>query len=177
MGLLKNNGPAMKLRLIAALLMLVLGFIGVIVTDIKKDGAWEYWRFLCVIYALISVLLSWSLRKKGWKSTVLTIWHEIAHWAGLVAVIFICSYFVRIGLISRFEASFVTLLLLALTTYLAGIYTEPTLILIGIVLGSFAAMLGFLDEYLYNVLLPITVIAAVLLFVFIHHAHNKLTKM
>jgi hypothetical protein len=176
-ALLNNNGPAIKLRLIVALLMLALGFIGVIVTDIKRDGAWDYWRFLCIFYALISLGLSWGLRKKGWKTTVLTIWHEVAHWAGLFAAIFICSYFVRIGLISRFEASLLTLLLLAFATYLAGIYTEPTLILIGIVLGSFAAMLGFLDEYLYNILLPITIVAGILLFVFIHHAHKKLTKM
>ena len=75
-----------KPRMICGLLMLALGFIGVVVTDIKKNGAWEYWRILAIVYALISLGLSWHLKKQGWKTTILTIWHEIAHWAGLVTV-------------------------------------------------------------------------------------------
>lgn len=171
------NRGAVKLRIIAALVMLALGFLGVIVTDIKKDGAWDYWRFLSVVYALISLVLSWHLKKKGVKTTLLTVWHEIAHWLGLIAAIFICSYFVSIGLIGRFEASLLTLLLLALTTYLAGIYIESSLILIGIILGGFAAGIAFLDEYLYNILLPLTIVVGILLVVLVHHAHKKLTKM
>jgi hypothetical protein len=85
--------------------MLFLGFIGVIVTDIRKDGAWNYWRVLCVIYALISLGMSWHLKRRGWKTTALTVWHEIAHWAGLFGSIFVTSWFVHIGALGRFEAS------------------------------------------------------------------------
>ncbi len=69
--------------------------------------------------------LSWHVKKKGWRTTLVTLWHEAAHWAGLIASIFIAAYFVRIGMIGRFEASLLTLLLLALATYLAGVYSKP----------------------------------------------------
>ncbi len=177
MNLLKPNGSSFKIRLLVALLMLVLGFIGVIVTDIKKDGAWYYWRFLAVVYAVLSIGLSSHLKRKGWKTTIYTIWHEIAHWVGLVGAIMVASYFVQVGLISRFEASLLTLLLLALATYLAGIYTEPTMVLIGILLGVFAAGIAFVDEYLFSILLPVTLAAAVVLALYIHHKHKKTTKM
>lgn len=171
---LNINGRSIKLRMLVGLLMLALGFIGVVVTDIKKDGAWEYWRVLAVIFALLSLGLSWHLKKQGWKTTILTIWHEIAHWAGLIGAIWIASYLVHIGLIGRFEASLLTLLLLALTTFLAGIYIEPTFIFVGLLLGGFAISIGFIDTYLYNILLPATLVTAILLIAFLHHAHKKL---
>ena len=156
-----------QLRIIVALVMLILGFIGVIVTDIIKDGAWKYWQFLCVVYAVMSLVLSWHVKKKGWKTSALTIWHELAHWAGLAGAIFIVSYFVGVGLVSRFIASLLTLLLLSLATYLAGIYIETTLIFVGVILGIFALGIAFTAVYLYSILLPLTIIAAIMLFVFI----------
>ena len=65
------------------------------------------------------------------------------------------------------------LLLLALTTYLAGVYIEPTCIVVGILLGIFAAGIALLDTYLYNVLLPVTVAATILVIVILHHVHKK----
>ena len=177
MNLANPNSASTKLRLCVALVMLILGFVGVIVTDISKDGAWNYWRYTAVLYAILSLCLSWHLKKQGWKTTLLTVWHEIAHWIGLIAAIFISSFLVKMGLIGRFEASLLTLLMLALATYLAGIYIEPTLVLIGIMLGIFALGIAFLDVYLYNILLPLTLVVAVVFLVLIHRAHKKLSKM
>lgn len=170
------NSAPLKLRLVIALIMLVLGFIGVVVTDISKTGAWNYWRFLAVVYAILSLCLSWHLKRKEWKTTMLTLWHEIAHWGGLVGAIFISSYFVKIGMIGRFEASVMTLLLLALATFLAGIYIESTLIFIGILLGIFALGIAFLDAYFYNILLPLALLSIVVYAIFIRHVHKKMTK-
>lgn len=165
-----------QLRIIAALVMLILGFIGVIVTDLIKDGAWTYWQFLCAVYAVMSLVLSWHVKRKGWKTTVLTIWHELAHWAGLIGAIFVVSYFVGIGLVSRFIASLLTLLLLSLATYLAGIYIETTLIFVGAILGIFALGIAFTAVYLYSILLPLTIVAAVILVVFIKKMHQSRDK-
>ena len=170
------NSAPLKLRLVIALVMLVLGFIGVIITDISKTGAWNYWRFLAVVYAVLSLVLSWHLKRKEWKTPLITIWHEIAHWVGLIGAIFVSSYFVQIGLIGRFEASVMILLLLALATFLAGIYIESTLIFIGIILGIFALGIAFLDAYFYNILLPFALVAIVVYVVFIRHAHKKMSK-
>jgi hypothetical protein len=164
-----------QLRIVAALVLIIFGFIGVIITDVIKDGAWKYWQFLCIIYALISLLLSWQVKRKRWKTSLLTVWHELAHWAGLIGAIFIVSYFVKIGLVSRFIASLLSLILLTLTTYLAGIYIETTLIFVSIVLAIFALGIAFSAHYLYSILLPLTILTVVLLIVFIYHARKKHT--
>lgn len=172
----KTNSEPLRLRLIIALTMLVLGFIGVIVTDVSKTGAWNYWRFLAVVYGVLSLCLSWHLRRKAWKTALVTLWHEVAHWAGLIGAIFVSSYVVSAGLVGRFEASIMTLLLLALATFLAGIYIESTLIAIGIILGLFALGIAFIDAYFYNVLLPFALLAILVYVVFIRHVHKKMKK-
>lgn len=169
-----SQNKGLKGRLIVVGILLLLGFCGVILTDVSKTGAWQYWRLLVIVYAVLSIGLSIHLRKRGWKSTLFTVWHEIAHWFGLIGALTVVSYSVTTGLIGRFEASVLTLLLLALTTYLAGIYTEPTFIFLGLMLGSFAAVITFLDAYLYNILFPLVAVALVVLTIFIHYTHKKL---
>ncbi len=169
----KLENPSLKLRIIVLFTMLALAFIGVFITDIKKDGAWQYWRVLAILYAIIALGLSWHLHRKGWRTAFTTIWHELAHWVGLIGAVLICSYFVKIGLIGRFEASLVTLLLLALATYLAGVYIEPTFVILGIVLGGLAAGIAFIDTFVYSILLPVAIIAAVILIVYLYRSRKK----
>lgn len=152
-----------KVRLIVGLIMLLLGFIGLIITNAQKQGAWNYWRWIAVAYAVLSLGLSWHLKKIGWKKELITIWQEILHWTGLMLSIWLVSFVVRIGLQDRFEASLEVLILLALTTYLAGIYIEVSFIPIGLLLGLFAAGLAFFDEYLYAMVVPLTIVAIVYL--------------
>ncbi len=165
-----------KLRLFVSLFLLLLGFIGVIVTDIVKSGGWTYWIYLCIVYAFVSLGLSWHLQRKGWRKTAYTMWHEVAHWAGLLASIAVAAYIVKIGLISRFEASLFTLLLLALATFLAGVYFEKTFIILGIALGIFATLFAFIDEYLYSLFLPLTILAGLGLVFWVYLTHRKSTN-
>lgn len=147
-----------KVRLFVGLIMLMLGFIGLVITNAEKEGAWDYWRWTACIYAALSLALNWHLKKIGWKKELVTVWQEILHWSGLMLAIWLISYVVHIGLQNRFEASLEVLILLALATYLAGIYMETSFIFIGLLLGLFAAGLAFFDEYLYGIVIPLTLL-------------------
>ena len=94
--------------------------------------------------------LKLALKKIRVEKEAVTVWQELLHWAGLMLAICLISYVVHIGLQNRFEASIEVLILLALTTYLAGVYIEVSFIPIGILLGGFAAGIAFFDEYLYE---------------------------
>ncbi len=153
-----------KVRLFVGMVMLLMGFIGLIVTDIMKDGAWSYWRITAVVYALLSLVLSWHLKRTGWRKELVTVWQEILHWGGLMLAIALVSYIVSLGLQGRYVASLQVLTLLALATYLAGVYFEPSFIPIGIVLGLFAAGLAFFNVYLYGILVPVTIVAGGVLY-------------
>jgi len=147
-----------KARFFVALTMLVLAFVGLIFSDIRKDGAWSYWRVMAFVFALLCLWLSWYLRRKKRSLSFVKIYHEIFHWISLILAVYLVSVLVRSGIIGRFAASLEVIVLLALTTFIAGIYIEITFIPIGLMLGLFALGAGALAEYLYSILLPVTVV-------------------
>lgn len=161
-----------RARLIVGLIMLVFAFIGLIVTDIWKDGAWNYWRYMSPVYALMSLWLSWSRRGAG-HELAMTLWHELAHWLGLIGAVWLMTGFVKLGLIGRFEASMQVLVLLALTVFTNGIYTEHSFIIIGIALGLLAAVVAFINKYLFAIMLPVLALALIAIIWFFHRVKSK----
>jgi hypothetical protein len=160
---IKKHHHHWKMRLLVALIMLGLSFIGLIVSDIKQNGAWNYWRVMVPIYAVLCLFLSWYLRRQKKIMSATTVWHELVQWVGLALSVYLVSIFVKIGLIGRFEAGLVVLTLLALTIFIAGIYVEATFFLVGLLMGIFAAAAALMAAYVYTVMLPLTIIVAVLL--------------
>lgn len=152
-----------KMRLFIAIIMLGLSFIGLIVSDLRANGAWNYWRVMVPVFAVLCLFLSWYLRHKQKIMTVTTIWHELVQWFGLALGVYLISVFVNSGLIGRFEAGLVVLTMLALNTFITGIYVESTFFVIGILLGLFAAAAALLAAYIYTIMLPVTIGVAVLL--------------
>ena len=159
----KKHHHHWKMRLVIGLIMLGLSFIGLIVSDIRQDGAWTYWRVMVPVFALLCLFLSWYLRHKQLLKSPATIWHELIQWAGLALAVYLISVFVNIGLIGRFEAGLVVLILLSLNTFITGIYVEATFFVIGIALGLFALAAALLAEYLFSIMLPITIAVALIL--------------
>lgn len=162
----------LKIRFIAGLFLLFLGFLGLIITDVQRDGGWLYWRIIIPFFALVSLWMSWYLREKK-HFTLSDIWHEILHWLGLILAIYLLSRFVTIGLLGRFEAGLVALSMLGLATFLAGIYIESTFLFIGLALGIFAYSLAFLDQYLYALVLPVILAAVIAIFWLVYRRKNK----
>lgn len=159
----KKHHHHWKMRLMVGLVMLGLAFIGLIVSDIRQNGAWNYWRVMVPVYAVLCLFLSWYLRRNQRILTTATVWHELVQWFGLILAVYLVSIFVNIGLMGRFEAGLVVLTLLSLTLFIAGIYVEATFFLIGLLMGIFAAGAALMAAYIYTVMLPLTIIVAALL--------------
>lgn len=151
------------MRLFIAIIMLGLSFIGLVVSDIRANGAWDYWRVMVPVFAILCLFLSWYLRHKQKIMTATTIWHELVQWFGLALGVYLINVFVNVGLIGRFEAGLIVLTMLALNTFITGIYVESTFFVIGILLGLFAAAAALLAAYIYTIMLPLTIGVAVLL--------------
>lgn len=162
-----------KARLFVGILMLVFAFLGVIVTDIWRDGSWNYWRVMSPVFAVLSLWLSWYMRKGGKKLNSATIWHELAQWAGLIGAVYLMSGFVHIGLVSRFEASLQVLVMLALTVFVNGIYTEHSFIVIGLLLGLLAGVIALINQYLFAILIPVAIVGVTALVWMFHRARKK----
>lgn len=155
--------PAWKIRFSIGLVMLVLAFLGMIITDIKLEWAWGYWQVIVPVYAALSIVLSFYLRHMKLRTAVVTIWCEVLHWGGLIGAVFLIAFLVKIGFVSRFQAGVEVLVLLALATFLAGVYFEPVFMLVGLILGLLVMAVALVTQNVYLVLIPLALIALVAL--------------
>lgn len=163
-------------RLSIAMAMLLLAFIGIMATNILSTGAWVYWKAIVPIYGALALFLSWYVRRTTDVVKPITLWHELLHWIGLILAIFLVEIYVDCGLLSRTLASLFALTLISLTVFTIGIYIETTLILVGIILGIFAAVVALTIEYLYAFTIPILLVGASLISYVIWRSHKKNTQ-
>lgn len=162
-----------KARLSVGIIMLALAFLGMVVTDVRSVGGWDYWKWMVPVYALLALWLSWYVKRKQQTLSPITIWHEVLHWLGLIGAIFLVSHLVHLGTISRFIAGIFHLILLSLALFLAGIYIESIFILIGIVLGVFALLTAMLVQYIYVFIIPIAIAAVLVIAISVWISHRK----
>ena len=51
-----------------------------------------------------------------------------------------------------------------------------TFLFVRAMIGAFAAGIGFVEEYLYNIMLPVLIVIAILLFWYVKHKHRSESK-
>jgi hypothetical protein len=168
----KQHHPSWKIRFVVGLIMLFLAFLGMIVTDIKLEWAWVYWMVIIPLYAVLSIGLSLYLHHKKLREAIVTVWIEILHWAALIAAVFLVAFLVKIGFLSRFQAGVEMLTLLALATFLAGVYIEKVFMLVGVVLGLLVMTVALVTQNVYLILIPLA-LAALIALIFISRRRSK----
>lgn len=167
----RSTGNTWHVRFIIGSLMLAIAFVGMIFTNVTSQGGWIYWRTMTPIYALLSIGLSLYLRKMEFSKTVTSLWHEVWHWMGLLLAIFVLSKLVEMGFINHLQAGIQVLLLLALATFLAGVYIESTFLVVGILLGLMIWTVGLLNLYLY-----VFAILGIIIFALVFYVGARLKK-
>ena len=164
-----------KARLVVGIVMLALAFLGMVLTNIKSTGNFDYWKWVIPVFAILAIWLSWYIKRSTEVISPITLGHEIVHWLGLIGAVFIVSFYEQVGIMSRFIAGLFNLTLLSLTVFIAGIYIESTFLVIGIILGIFAILAAFIVQYLFAFLIPIIIagILLILLILWISHKRQK----
>ncbi len=154
-----------KVRMVISSVLLFLSLVGVVISCLDRESSFSrwYWTGAVIIFAILSL---WLNRKEGTKPkrvTGLAIWHGALHWLALLVIIFHIHLLVYSGITDNITAGLVILLLLALTTFLAGLYYDSIFALIGIILFILAIFTTLLYQYvLLVVIIAIIVIAAVI---------------
>ncbi|GGI93159.1 hypothetical protein [Legionella impletisoli] len=152
-----------KTQLTTGVILLLLAFFGVILTNWQSSYAHIYWVSLAIIYALSSLFLSWLVSRQEPPLTVSEIWREVLHWFGLVITIYLVELFRHWGFFSTPVASLIDLLLLALATFLAGVHFDSMFLLVGIFLGLIALLSVIIFEYISFILLPVLILFLVIM--------------
>jgi hypothetical protein len=145
--------------------MLVLAIVGVAVTQIEESGSLLYWILLVVVYAAIGMVRSGLQARRRGQPVWPMIRSQFLHWLGTLAVIQIVLLFEYSGITNRGPASAFSLLVLALSCYLAGVHFNWTFLLLGGVLAVIAVGLGYLDQLsILTLVLPMAALAAWIVF-------------
>ena len=162
-----------KARFVVGIIMIVLSFVGLILSNLSDGGAEMYWKIVTPLFAILSIWLSCYLRRKGNSFSLATLVREVFHLIAMLLAVFLFCLFVKTGTMGKFAADIAILTTLALTLFIAGIYIEPSFIFIGIAMGLFSAGASYMAAYLYTALLPIAVLAIIILFVFAYFKRKK----
>ena len=138
---------SLRIQLILFCTMLVLALIGMGVTESREDGGWEYWIFLVRTYGLISIGRTWRQAKQRGEPVWRMISKQVLHWAGTLVTLQVLFLLEKTDVMSREAISDVSVIILALACYLAGVHFQRGFLLIGIFLGIMAVTLAYSEQY------------------------------
>lgn len=154
-----------KVRLIVGMTMLGLSVVGLGVTNFFKAHAWGYWLVMVPVFGILCLVSRWMLHPEEGRPSWSRIGLAALHWVGLLVAIYLVLVFVDMGFLSAENAAPMVLMMLALTTYLAGLHIDWTFVLVGACLAVFAYVTVWAEEYLFVLLLPVAIVAAIMVYV------------
>ena len=147
-------------RLFAGIIMLLLSFIGLVVTRVYPDKSWVYWVILSFVYAIICLWLSIFLSR--YKTRLFRhLGQEALHWIASLVAIYIIILQVNEGVVGNLEGGITIMIILALATFIAGIYIDGTFMLVGFVLGVFTLITTLVKSFFILIALIIVIIAII----------------
>jgi hypothetical protein len=140
--------------------MLGLAVAGAGVSQVSAGLGWLYWTGLVVVYAAIGILRAWGQAKREGRPRWPMVRAQALHWLGALVTIKIIFFFEAAEIADRGTASDYALLVLALSTFLAGVHFDWPLMLLGAILAVIAIALGELDQLsVFAIVLPLAALA------------------
>ena len=155
--------------------LLLLSIIGIGITDYSPAESHRYWFAMVPVFAGACLILEWSrARGKGQKWTTI-VGTQLMLWLGLLLAVRLVYLLLHTGRLDNENTGLIILLLLALTTFFAGIHLGWRLIIVGIFLG--VALIGatYLKEFVWIFLIIAIGVVAIFLF-WKYYAGTKMGK-
>ena len=147
------------------ILLILLSIIGIGITDFSPGDGHLYWFAMVPVFAGACMILEWSrARGKGQKWTTI-VRSQLLLWLGLLVAVRLVYYLLHAGRLDNENTGLIILLLLALTTFFAGIHLGWRLCLVGGFLGTALVAATYLEEYVWILfIIGLLALAAVFLF-------------
>lgn len=153
--------------------LILLSIIGIGVVDYFPQYSRHYWFAMVMVFAVACLILEWSrARGKGQKWTII-VKTQLLLWVGLLLAVQIVFLLQRTRGLNNENTGLIILLLLALTTFFAGINLGWRLLIVGIFLGVAIVGAVYLDQFAWMFL----VIAIVVVTIFLLLKNYKGTKI
>jgi len=143
--------------------LIALSAIGIGITDFSPRYGFWYWVVMVPVFGGLSLYTGWSKARSRGVSASNVIKTMILHWIGLLIAIIIVFFLLRAGRFNNTEAGLTALLLLAFTTFLAGVHFDWRYMIVGIILGAAVVGAALVQQLLWIIIIPI--VAAIILIV------------
>lgn len=162
-----KSGLAKKIRLEEALMLtlIALSAVGIGVTNFLPVKSFWFWAAMVPVFGIVSIGIGWSKARRRGEGISRIIRVQLLHWAGLLAAVLLIYFlYDPAGRINNNELALVTLLALALATFLAGVHFDWRFLVVGLILGATLAGAAFVEQLIWLVVLPVVVAAGLVVF-------------
>ena len=162
----KSSHRQMKFYKILFALLILLALGGVWFTEVSPARSQLYWLSLVPVVACACLLLEWlGFRGKGLKlANVLRV--QLLLWLSLVAGVLLIYMLMHSGRLNSENTGLIILLMLAMTTFAAGVQLGPLVMLLGCFLGLSLVLAAYVKSYVWLIMIGVAVAMAVLFYVF-----------
>lgn len=159
-----GRGYGEELVLVA---LVVLSAVGVMVNDYAQPAtAFRYWLWMAPIFGVVSIFAAWSRAHRRGEPVAAIVPTQVVHWLGVVGAVLLIYALQVYGRMTNESAGSAVLVVLALAAFLAGVYSDWRLSVLGLVLG--ATVIGFAYvERVALVAVPILALALIGLVLYI----------
>jgi len=160
---------------IIIMVLILLSIIGIGITDYSPEYSHHYWFAMVPVFAGACLILEWSrARGKGQKWTTI-VKTQLLLWLGLLLAVRLLFLLQHTRGLDNENTGLIILLLLALTTFFAGVNLGWRLLIVGIFLGVALIGAAYLEEFAWMFLIIAVVVVAIFLLLK-HYAGNRLDK-
>ena len=163
-GAAHRSGRKLGADEIILIALLALSAFGIAVSEIAPREAFWYWLAMVPVFGGINLFAGWSRAREAGMTAAGVLRNQLLHWSALavaVCLVFLLQY---TGRMNSEDAGLVTLLALALTTFLAGVYFDWRYCVVGAVLAAAVAAVALLKEFVWLVVVVAVAVAAFLVY-------------
>ena len=129
-------------------ILMFLSVLGVGITDAFGRISHWYWLAMVPVFFGSCLYLEWQTALESGVPTKAILLKQIQHWFGLLAGIYLTFRLRDIGSFDNQTTGLILLLLLALTTFLAGVTMGWLFRLLGIFLALCLLVVAYMENYL-----------------------------
>jgi hypothetical protein len=150
--------PAAR-KLAPYIVMIVVATVAVAWTDLRPPTSHLVWRAVAVLYAGIAVWRVWAQAgPRRWRATGV----QLLHWLVFLLAMFVIEVPVVFDALNDISRGILLLLLLALATFLDGLYVDWRFCLVGALLGIGVVVVAFFNQAATAIIIAGLVALAVL---------------
>lgn len=151
------------------LTLMLLSVIGVGITDFSRKYSPLYWFCMVPVFAVGCLIIQWTRSRESGASVLSILRNQFLLWVGALISISIVFVLLSTGRLNYENTGLVILLLLAFTTYSAGIIADYRLCLLGISLAFALLIMSYMEEYIWVVL----ILGSIGVVLFLHYLSKK----